>query len=121
MPIEAPTANLSTLDGGYIPFREGGGNQSNSLRLKTQDGQEFVMRGVKKSAVRFLNNMAFKKSTFGNELDNTFPENSFWIFIQPIIHLHHLQSEIWQIKLIFTTAIRDCFTFLRQKLWENTI
>ncbi|MCE3075498.1 metallophosphoesterase [Chryseobacterium gwangjuense] len=74
MPIAAPTANLSTLDGGYTPFREGGGNQSNSLRLKSQDGQEFVMRGVKKSAVRFLNNMAFKKSTFGNELNNTFPE-----------------------------------------------
>ncbi|RMZ60338.1 metallophosphoesterase [Chryseobacterium nematophagum] len=74
IPIEAPTANLSELDGGYIPFREGGGNQSNSLRLKAQDGQEFVMRGVKKSAVRFLNNMAFKKSTFGDELKNTFPE-----------------------------------------------
>ncbi|UMQ41117.1 metallophosphoesterase [Chryseobacterium sp. Y16C] len=74
IPIEAPTANISTLDGGYTPFREGGGNQSNSLRLKAQDGQEFVMRGVKKSAVRFLNNMAFKKSTFGNELNNTFPD-----------------------------------------------
>ncbi|AZA53355.1 metallophosphoesterase [Chryseobacterium sp. G0201] len=74
MPIEASTANISELDGGYTPFREGGGNQSNSLRLKSKDGQEFVMRGVKKSAVRFLNNMAFKKSTFGNELNNTFPE-----------------------------------------------
>ncbi|MET3538189.1 metallophosphoesterase [Chryseobacterium limigenitum] len=74
MPIEAPTTNISELDGGYTPFREGGGNQSNSLRLKSKDGQEFVMRGVKKSAVRFLNNMAFKKSTFGNELNNTFPE-----------------------------------------------
>ncbi|SHL45889.1 metallophosphoesterase [Chryseobacterium polytrichastri] len=74
MSIEAPTANLSELDGGYKPFREGGGNQSNSLRLRAKDGQEFVMRGVKKSAVRFLNNMAFKKSTFGNELNNTFPD-----------------------------------------------
>ncbi|MDP9962199.1 metallophosphoesterase [Chryseobacterium lathyri] len=74
IPIEAPTADLASLNGGFIPFREGGGNQSNSLRLKAADGQEFVMRGVKKSAVRFLNNMAFKKSTFGNELNNTFPE-----------------------------------------------
>lgn len=74
MPIEAPTANLSELNGGYIPFREGGGNQSNSLRLKSNDGQEFVMRGVKKSAVRFLNNMAFTKSTLKEELTDTFPE-----------------------------------------------
>lgn len=74
IPIEAPTANLSELNGGYIPFREGGGNQSNSLRLKSADGQEFVMRGVKKSAIRFLNNMAFQKSTLGEELADTFPE-----------------------------------------------
>ncbi|ROH97443.1 metallophosphoesterase [Chryseobacterium daecheongense] len=74
LPIEAPTANIAELNGGYTPFREGGGNQSNSLRLMSKDGQEFVMRGIKKSAVRFLNNMAFKKSTFGNELNNTFPE-----------------------------------------------
>ncbi|MCL8536816.1 metallophosphoesterase [Chryseobacterium gallinarum] len=74
IPIEAPIANLSELNGGYVPFREGGGNQSNSLRLKAADGQEFVMRGVKKSAIRFLNNMAFKKSTLGDELTDTFPE-----------------------------------------------
>lgn len=74
IPVDAPTADLASLNGGFTPFREGGGNQSNSLRLKAADGQEFVMRGVKKSAVRFLNNMAFKKSTFGNELNNTFPE-----------------------------------------------
>lgn len=37
MPIEAQTANISELDGGYTPFREGGGNQSNSLRLKAKD------------------------------------------------------------------------------------
>ncbi len=74
LPIEAKTANIAELNGGYTPFREGGGNQSNSLRLKDKDGQEFVMRGVKKSAVRFLNSMAFKKSTFGNQLDNTFPD-----------------------------------------------
>lgn len=74
MPIEAEVGDLSALNGGVTPFREGGGNQSNSLRLKAYDGQEFVMRGIKKSAVRFLNAQAFKKNTFGNELTNTFPE-----------------------------------------------
>lgn len=74
LPINAKTADLAVLNGGYAPFREGGGNQSNSLRLKAGDGQEFVMRGVKKSSVRFLNAMAFKRSTFGNELMNTFPD-----------------------------------------------
>ncbi|KQR93571.1 metallophosphoesterase [Chryseobacterium sp. Leaf180] len=74
LPVDVPTANLATLNGGFTPFREGGGNQSNSLRLKAKDGQEFVMRAVKKSAVRFLNAQAFKKNAFGNELENTFPD-----------------------------------------------
>jgi hypothetical protein len=82
------------LNGGYIPFREGGGNQSNSLRLKSTDGQEFVMRGVKKSAIRFLNNMAFQKSTLGEELAILFLKNSYWIFIQPIILSLRLRLEI---------------------------
>lgn len=53
IPVEAPTANLSELNGGFVPFREGGGNQSNSLRLQSKDGQEFVMRGVKKKCHPF--------------------------------------------------------------------
>ena len=74
LPINAQTKDLSDMNPGYSPVREGGGNQSNSLRLRTNDGQEFVMRGIKKSAVRFLNAQAFKKNDFGNELNNTFPE-----------------------------------------------
>lgn len=58
--IDAPTANLDTLYGGLAPFRAGGGHQSNSLRLKDKDDKEFVMRGLKKSASRFLQAVAFK-------------------------------------------------------------
>jgi hypothetical protein len=116
MPIEAPTANLSTLDGGYTPFREGGGNQSNSLRLKTQDGEEFVMRGVKKSAVRFLNNMAFKKVLSETSLIILFPTNSYWIFIQPIIHSLLFRWGIWLKNLIYLTAIQDYITFRSNRL-----
>lgn len=74
LPIEANVLDFSKSEDKFTPFREGGGNQSNSLRLIKSDGQEFVMRGIKKSAVRFLNNMAFKKNTFGSELQDTFPD-----------------------------------------------
>lgn len=74
IPINAAVADLSTLNGGFTPFREGGGNQSNSLRLLAKDDQEFVMRGIKKNAVRFLNNQAFNNKMFLKELENTFPE-----------------------------------------------
>lgn len=74
VPINAAVADLSTLNGGFTPIRSGGGNQSNSLRIETSDRQEFAMRGLKKNAIRFLNNQGFKKNSFSEDLKNTFPE-----------------------------------------------
>lgn len=74
IPINAPVADLQTLNGGFTPTREGGGNQSNSLRLVAKDGQEYVMRGVKKSATRFLNSVAFKNKMFAYDFYDTFPQ-----------------------------------------------
>ncbi|TRZ41886.1 metallophosphoesterase [Robertkochia solimangrovi] len=58
--IEVKTAVLDTLFGGLIPVRKGGGHQSKSLRLEDREGKEYVMRAVKKSAVRFLQSVVFK-------------------------------------------------------------
>ncbi|MCL1666961.1 metallophosphoesterase [Elizabethkingia ursingii] len=74
MPIEAKVATLDTLKGGLSPVRAGGGHQSNSLRLVAPNKQEYAMRGVKKSAIRFLNAVAFKNESFGHELEGTFAE-----------------------------------------------
>ena len=53
MPIKTKVATLDTLKGGLSPVRAGGGHQSNSLRLIAPNKQEYAMRGVKKSAIRF--------------------------------------------------------------------
>ncbi|MDC8099729.1 metallophosphoesterase [Chryseobacterium rhizosphaerae] len=73
-PIQAKVATLDTLKGGLSPVRAGGGHQSNSLRLIAQNGQEYAMRGVKKSAIRFLNAVAFKNSSFGSDFEETVVE-----------------------------------------------
>lgn len=70
--ITVPVADLSEM--GFTAIREGGGNQSNTLRLKSSENQEFAMRAIRKDAVRFLNKVAFKTSTFGDELSNTFAD-----------------------------------------------
>lgn len=75
LPIEARTANLETLYGGLKPFRAGGGHQSNSLRLKDKDDKEFVMRGLKKSASRFLQAVAFKDQYVQDEFKGTYAES----------------------------------------------
>jgi len=74
MPIEVPTVRLDTLYGGLKPKKAGGGHQTHSLRLEGIDGKEYAMRGVKKSATRFLQAVAFKERYMGDAFENTFAE-----------------------------------------------
>ena len=74
-PITARTALLDTLYGGVKPVRMGGGHQTMSLRLQDKSGKEYAMRGLRKSATRFLQAVAFKERYLGNELENTFAES----------------------------------------------
>lgn len=74
LPIEVSTLNLDTVHGGLTPVREGGGHQSMSVRLENEEGKEYVMRGVKKSANRFLQTVAFKNLYIGDDFNNTVTE-----------------------------------------------
>lgn len=73
-PITVKVAEIDTLNGGLKPGRQGGGHQSNSLRLIDKKGREYVMRGLKKSAIRFLQAAAFKEKYVGDTYENTFAE-----------------------------------------------
>jgi hypothetical protein len=48
-PVEFPIARLDTLFGGLTAYKQGGGNQSKSLRFKTADDKKYAMRSVNKS------------------------------------------------------------------------
>ena len=74
LPVTVKTVSLDTLYGGLTPGRAGGGHQSNSLRLLDKRGQEYVMRAVKKSAIRFIQVTAFRERYIGNAFENTFAE-----------------------------------------------
>jgi hypothetical protein len=43
-----PVIHLSSFRGGLVAIRQGGGNQTRSLRLKDKDGMEWVLRSVEK-------------------------------------------------------------------------
>lgn len=73
--IKVKTLSLDTIYGGLTPVRAGGGHQSKSLRLADKNGKEYVMRGLKKSATRFLQSVAFKDRYIGKDLENTFAED----------------------------------------------
>ena len=73
--IKAPVVYLDTLMGGLTPVRMGGGRQSKSLRLKNNQGQEFVMRGLRKSAVKYIQAVGFKQQYVEGQFEDTYVED----------------------------------------------
>lgn len=73
IPIEAPVAYLDTLFGGVTPTIAGGGSQSESLRLVNKNGNEFVMRALKKNPTRFLQSI-FKDQNAIVNFSDTYAE-----------------------------------------------
>lgn len=69
--VNAKTVLLDTLMGGLTPIRKGGGNQSRSLRLEDKNGNEFVMRALRKSATQYIQAVAFKDQYIAGQFKNT--------------------------------------------------
>lgn len=53
-PFEAPVLDLSTMYGGLVPVKRGGGYQTSSLRLQAANGKQYVMRALLKDASHLL-------------------------------------------------------------------
>ena len=49
VPIRVPIVLLDTVYGGVIPYEKGGGNETNTLRLRTSAGKEYAIRSIDKS------------------------------------------------------------------------
>ncbi len=72
--IEAPTVNLDTLYGGLKPVKKGGGHQSKSLRLEDANGNQYVMRALRKQAIQYLQTTIFKDQYIDGQFENTATE-----------------------------------------------
>jgi len=53
-PVKVPVLDLATEKGGLIPYRVGGGKQTASLRLRTEEGREYTLRSVNKNPEQVL-------------------------------------------------------------------
>lgn len=73
--VVAKTVLLDTLYGGLHVVRAGGGHQTRSLRLEDKEGRTYNMRGLKKSAVQFLQTVIVKDKVIEDDFRNTIPED----------------------------------------------
>jgi hypothetical protein len=74
-PVHAKVAFIDTLKGGLTPIRRGGGHQSKSLRLESNDGKQYVMRALRKSAIKFLQTTAFQDNYVEEDLEGSYAES----------------------------------------------
>ncbi|AZI40046.1 metallophosphoesterase [Epilithonimonas vandammei] len=72
--INVKNLALDTLFGGVKTDRAGGGHQTKSLRLETKSGNEYVIRALKKSGVRFLQSVAFKDQYVVDDFDGSYAD-----------------------------------------------
>ncbi|WP_029035998.1 metallophosphoesterase [Salinimicrobium xinjiangense] len=73
--VEAPVAVLDTLYGGLEVVRAGGGHQTRSIRLKDREGRDYNMRALEKSAVQFLQTVAYKDTPVETKFESTLAED----------------------------------------------
>lgn len=73
--ITVPVALLDTLLGGVTIDRKGGGHQTRSLRLVDPRGKNYSLRAMKKSAVQYLQSVAFVDQYVENDFTDTFTED----------------------------------------------
>ncbi|MDW5289903.1 metallophosphoesterase [Formosa sp. PL04] len=74
IPVAAKIVNLDTLKGGLTPVRKGGGTQSRSLRLEDQNGTQYVMRALKKSATQYIQAAMFRDQYVEGQFTDTATE-----------------------------------------------
>src|SRR5215204_1265239 len=54
IPVRVPVVFLDTLYGGLTPYKTGGGNETSSLRLRSIEGKEYVIRSIDKSRLQVI-------------------------------------------------------------------
>ena len=73
--IKVPVATLDTLFGGFSIERKGGGHQTKSLRIIDKKGRNFALRGVRKSATRYLQSVIFTDTYIEEDFKETITED----------------------------------------------
>jgi hypothetical protein len=72
--IEVPVLYIDSLNTTLEPLKEGGGQQSRSIRFIDADEHEFTLRALRKSPVRYLQADLSPENYIGDMADNTIAE-----------------------------------------------
>ncbi|NJW55567.1 hypothetical protein, partial [Salinimicrobium oceani] len=71
--IEVPVLFLDTIHGGLTPIKEGGGQQSRSIRFISTNDNEYTLRALRKSAEQYIQAYLVPNSNVLDRINNIFP------------------------------------------------
>ncbi|SKB92808.1 metallophosphoesterase [Dyadobacter psychrophilus] len=97
-----PVLDLAKYKGGLTPVKQGGGNQTNSLRLRDGEGKEYALRGLTKDVSRFLP-FPFNQMIAAKYLveDNFLSTNPFAPLCMPIladaVKVYHTNPKLYYV------------------------
>jgi hypothetical protein len=98
-PVKAPVLDLETWRGGVKPVKRGGGSQTNSLRVEDNNGNQWVLRDMKKDESRILPypyNKTFAKDVFADQFTSSNPYAAFTIGrLSDAIGLYHPTPQLY--------------------------
>ncbi|WP_157472071.1 metallophosphoesterase [Neolewinella persica] len=69
---DLPVLDLANYQGGVVPVKQGGGNQTHSLRLEAEDGRQYSMRSLEKDPSTTVGYTLSKSSVITNILADAF-------------------------------------------------
>jgi len=109
-PVQVPVLKLDTAYGGLIPYKEGGGNESKSLRLHTKEGKEYALRSINKSRAEVIPSNL--KGTFMEDIvnDGISMSHPYGAFAIPNMLEHAGIYHSWP-KLVYLPAQKALDTF----------
>ncbi|MCP3933192.1 MAG: BamA/TamA family outer membrane protein [Bacteroidetes bacterium] len=97
-----PTLDLSTFEGGLTPVKRGGGGQTNSLRMESATGHQYVLRDLTKDVTRLLP-FPFNKMTAATNIimDNFLSSHPFApLAVPPLadaINIYHTNPNLYYV------------------------
>jgi hypothetical protein len=82
-PVDFPVINLYKEKGGLTPIKMGGGMQTKSLRLEAENGEQFVLRTVRKYPWRVLpdelQDIAVAKNVVDDQISASHPFSAYMV------------------------------------------
>lgn len=97
-PINIPVIDLEKTAGGLTPIKKGGGFQTTSLRLKGEDGDQYVLRSINKDASAVLPD--FLRDTIADDIveDQTSGMHPYGAFVVPFLadaaRIYHTEPKL---------------------------